>query len=117
MLAPGAFVQTLVASRYTPLLHAEIGTAEAVSASSGDAVATALAEADLVLDSVLQHFQELRIAMLDDCQSKGEQDCTGYTDAVVELVAAHLLELWAVQLVGAANVGLALGRCFPNGVR
>lgn len=85
--------------------------------SSGDAVATAFAEADLVLDSVLLHFQELRIAMLDDCQSKGEDDCTVYTDAVVELVAAHLLELWAVQLVGAANVGLALGRCFFDGVR
>jgi hypothetical protein len=32
---------------------------------------------------------------------------------VVELVAAHLIELWAVQLVGAPDVGLALGRCFP----
>ncbi len=113
MLAPAAFVQQLVVSRYAPLLRGQMSPVE-TSAVSGGRIPAALAEADQVLDSVLPYFEELRAAMLDNGRSDGERTCTDYADAVVELVAAHLLELWAVQLVGAANVGHALSSCFPE---
>lgn len=115
ILSPAKFVQQLVASRYTPLSNPRISFAENEAVTSKDAVATALAEADQVLDTVLPQFHELRAAILEHYRSKGEHACADYTDSVVEIVAAHLLELWTVQLVGAANVGLVLSRCFPDG--
>eukprot|EP01043_Picozoa_sp_COSAG02_P071071 COSAG02_NODE_12841_length_1484_cov_1.373285_1_plen_126_part_10 len=69
MLAPAAFVQQLVVSRYTPLLHDQMSTAESPAVPTGDKIATAVAEADQVLDSVLTYFQELHTAMLDDGRS------------------------------------------------
>lgn len=110
---PAAFVRQLVASRYTPLADDEESTVEAAEAlRPGAADATAMAEATQVLDSVLPYFGELRSAVVESC-GEGDEGSAGYADAVVELVAAHLIELWAVQLVGAPDVGLALGRCFP----
>lgn len=107
----------MVASRYTPLLGGLMDTTEATTASKRDMLAISSAEADQVLDSVLPRFQELRTAMMGSLLCEAENDRTDYTDAVVELVAAHLLELWAVQLVGSDNVGVTLGRCFPDGIR
>ena len=75
---------------------------------NADAVANALVDTDQMLGSVLQNFQELRSAMLAEYEGDGGDISVDYVDGVVELIAAHLLELWAVQLVGAANVGSLL---------
>ena len=114
MISTDAFVQQLVASRYTPLVEGEPNAAQSVAGSTvaasldADAVANVLVDEDRMLSSVLQHFQELRSAMLAECEGDGEDISADYVDGVVEIVAAHLLELWAVQLVGAANVGSLL---------
>lgn len=108
--APDVFGRQLVASRYTPLLNC--GSA-LVTEPEAAVDATAVAEADEVLYSVLHYFEQLRSSVVAGCSDQDDaSEAHEYADAVVEIVVAHLLELWAVQLVGADEVGPALVSCF-----
>jgi hypothetical protein len=52
---------------------------------------------------LLPQFESLRAAH-NPCETQGISH-DGGADGVVLLVACHLLELWAVELVGASAVG------------
>ena len=110
-----AFVGRLLSSRYDPLLAAAgvAGDGDGVGDGGGGAgtlsVALSAEEEAAVaacLGRLLPFFEGLRAS----CE--GGQPGGGDERAVVELVAMHLLELWATALRGAAGVEPTLRRAF-----
>ena len=74
-----------------------------------------LAEVAQTIDSVLPHFEALRDSVLQAHGGDGDDAAERYAEGVAELVAAHLVELWAVGLLGADRVGAALRACCGEG--
>ena len=75
-----------------------------------------LAEAAQTIGSVLPHFEALRGSVLQAHGADGDDAAAErYAEGVAELVAAHLVELWAVGLLGADRVGAALQACCGEG--
>ena len=68
----------------------------------GGATDAVLAEAAQTVGSVLPHFEVLRGSVLQAHGADGDDAAAErYAEGVAELVAAHLVELWAVGLLGA----------------
>ena len=83
----------------------------------GGATDAVLAEAAQTVGSVLPHFEALRGSVLQAHGADGDDAAAAerYAEGVAELVAAHLVELWAVGLLGADRVGAALQACCGEG--
>jgi hypothetical protein len=121
MREPRAFVRRLLHSRYAAL--GGVGNGCSPEPAAVLTAVTLSAEEEAKVDACLvrlqHHFDGLRAA----CAGSGEQQQLGsrgeeadaaqaYEDAVVEIVAMHLFELWATALCGADTVEHTLRAAF-----
>lgn len=103
---PSNFVARLVKSRYAPLHQVrrrylyDANVASDVLSSKEKAIAAQCVE------RLLLHFEQLRTI------TDGDDDANANSLAIVEIVAMHLLELWATALRGAPEVESTLCTAF-----